>query len=109
MDVYGSTQRMSKLLSKEKNIRKEYGDIIAKKVMQRITEFRAANTLKDISHVPPQKLHQLSGKYKGCFSVMVTGNWRIVFEAYTSEEEQTLEKDLAVIVLVKEIVDYHGN
>ncbi|MFC0276720.1 type II toxin-antitoxin system RelE/ParE family toxin [Enterococcus devriesei] len=109
MDVYGSTQKMSKILSKEKNIRKEYGDVIAKKVKQRITEFRAANNLKDISHVPPQKLHQLSGKYKNCFSVMITGNWRLVFEAYTSDEELTLEKELAVIILVKEIVDYHGN
>jgi proteic killer suppression protein len=31
-------------------------------------------------NLPGYKLHQLSGKEKGTWSVWVTGNWRVTFE-----------------------------
>lgn len=75
---------------------------------QRIAELVAATTLEDISHLPPMKLHALSGQYEGCFAVKLTGNYRLVFKAYTCEEEFTTQKIDAEIIIIEEVVDYHG-
>lgn len=109
MEIYCQTKKMTRIIESEALIIKEFGTKIGKKLMQRISEFRAADSLDQISHLPPQKLHSLNGKYDGCFAVNVTENFRLVFEAYTVDEESTMIKSDATIIVIKEVVDYHGH
>ena len=46
-------------------------------------------------NLPGYKLHKLKGKYKGYFSVWVSGNWRIIFQ---------FEGENAILV---DYLDYH--
>ncbi|WP_430534481.1 type II toxin-antitoxin system RelE/ParE family toxin [Listeria rocourtiae] len=110
MEIYAKTQKMTKILSDERLLRKEYGKDIGDSLRLRVSEFKAAETLEDISHLKPQRLHQLKGnKYKDCYAVDLTKNFRCIFEAYDSDEERTLVKSEAVAIKIMEVGDYHGN
>ncbi|EYT94450.1 MULTISPECIES: type II toxin-antitoxin system RelE/ParE family toxin [Enterococcus] len=108
MIVRARKRKLQKILENPKLISSEFGKQIGDKVKQRIAELQAATTLEDISHLPPMKLHSLSGEYEGCFAVKLTGNYRLVFKAYTCEEKLTIQKIKAEIIVIEEVVDYHG-
>ena len=48
---------------------KHFGAKKAGKLKQRLMELGAADTLADISHLPPARCHELTGKDAGTFSV----------------------------------------
>lgn len=110
MEIYAKTKKMTKNISEESLLIRTYGTDIGKALIMRISEFRAAETLNEISHLKPQRLHQLKGKkFKNCFAVDLTKNFRCIFEAYDEDENLTLVKSEAVIILIVEVGDYHGN
>ena len=39
----------------------------------------AAACLDDLRNPPGNRLHTLSGKYRGCLAIAVSGAWRLVF------------------------------
>ena len=50
--------------------------------VQKITDILArlnASTAPDDMDIPGFALHMLKGQYKGCWSVTVKANWRIIF------------------------------
>ena len=51
----------------------------AKKLKQRLMELKAADVLSDISHLPPARCHQLTGKDAGTFSVDLEHPYRLLF------------------------------
>lgn len=51
----------------------------AKKLKQRLMELKAADVLSDISHLPPARCHQLTGKESGIFSVDLEHPYRLLF------------------------------
>ncbi|MFT8401469.1 MAG: type II toxin-antitoxin system RelE/ParE family toxin [Lentilactobacillus diolivorans] len=109
MKVFAETNKLSKALASQKKLLKEFGRNRAHKIQARITEFKAANDLSEISYLPPARLHELSGNRKGYFAVDISGNWRIVFKALDRNSHFTTVKEDAVAVYIKEVVDYHGN
>jgi toxin HigB-1 len=56
-----------------------------------------ADGLAQLDRFPGWKLHPLKGALKGCWSLTVTGNWRLVFR-YEEEKNAAFDVDL---------VDYH--
>ncbi len=58
---------------------KELGTKRAAKLKQRLMELRAADTLSVISHLPPPRCHELSGKESGIFSVDLEHPYRLLF------------------------------
>ncbi|WP_040535843.1 type II toxin-antitoxin system RelE/ParE family toxin [Schleiferilactobacillus shenzhenensis] len=101
MIVKGATKKLEKTLSSERSLIKTFGSINGKKVAQRVSELRAAETLNQISHLPPPRLHELHGDWQGFFSVTLTGNWRLVFQGYDKEENKTMDKDQIILVVIK--------
>lgn len=51
----------------------------ATKISDRLAFINAASVIEDINK-PDYRLHELKGKLKKCWSVSVSGNWRIVFK-----------------------------
>ena len=47
--------------------------------MQRMSELHAAIALSDISHLPPPRLHELTGNKSGHFSVDLGHPYRLLF------------------------------
>jgi proteic killer suppression protein len=56
----------------------QYGDKMAGKLKQRLMELRAADSLSDISHLPPPRLHELKNR-NGVFSVDLDEKQRLLF------------------------------
>lgn len=52
---------------------------MAKKLKQRLMELSAADSLADISHLPPPRIHELSGNRAGQFSVDLEHPHRLLF------------------------------
>ncbi|HAT55219.1 MAG TPA: plasmid maintenance system killer protein [Lactobacillus sp.] len=107
VQIRGETNKITRILSKRREVIKKYGAKVGMKVMQRISEFTAAESLQDISRLPPQRLHLLEGNLKGYWAVDVSPNWRLVFRGTTDNEIDTVEKNEVKIIWIKEIVDYH--
>lgn len=51
----------------------------AQKLALIIDRLDAANTLQDMNY-PGSGFHPLKGKFKGFYSVKVSGNWRVIFK-----------------------------
>ncbi len=60
---------------KKKGIRPEQ----APKIARILDRLNAADDIRDMNY-PGSFLHQLTGKFKGQYSVSVSENWRIFFE-----------------------------
>jgi len=58
---------------------KQLGAKNAGKLKQRLMELGAADTLADISHLPPARCHELTGKDAGIFSVDIENPYRLLF------------------------------
>ena len=58
---------------------KQLGAKSANKLKQRMMELGAYDTLSDISHLPPPRCHELTGKDAGTFSVDLEHPYRLLF------------------------------
>ena len=70
---------------------------MADKLRKLLLAVETAETLDQLGRFPGWKLHPLKGGLKGCWSLTVTGNWRLVFRY---SEETNTASDMALI-------DYH--
>jgi proteic killer suppression protein len=99
--------KLKKQLSSEKEMLKAFGQERAKPLKLRLGVLAKANTLADVPVDPPPRCHQLKGKWKGQFAVVLIGNWRLVFEPDPPVKGHVNLADVKKIRLL-EVVDYHG-
>jgi toxin HigB-1 len=76
------------------NDRSGIGSTMLRRVEEVLSILDAAEAISELD-IPGYRLHPLTGSLKGCWSVRVTGNWRIVFRF---EDGAAWDVDL---------VDYH--
>ncbi|MFW8600138.1 type II toxin-antitoxin system RelE/ParE family toxin [Desulfobacterota bacterium M19] len=79
MVIYFKTKKLQKLCSKRAEVIKKLGAKGGLKLQQRMMELRAANTLEDISRVPPARCHELTGNRQGQLSVDLDHPYRLLF------------------------------
>jgi len=108
LEIEGANQKLTKILSSRTRLVKEYGNDIAMRVMVRLKDLAAADTLSDLGHLPPARVHLLKGKRKSQFAVVLKANWRLVFWGYDENDELSTDVHEVVRIKVKEVVDYHG-
>ncbi len=81
----------------------EYGEY-STNIKKRYDLLAAANTLGDISHLPPPKRHPLKGKMLGLYSITVKGPVRIRLKAKVAQGQHDLT---ATVVEIIDVIDYH--
>jgi proteic killer suppression protein len=79
MIIYFRTKRIQKLCSNSKEAHKKLGAKMANKLQQRMMELNAADTLQDISYLPPPRCHELAGDNRGLLSVDLEHPYRLLF------------------------------
>lgn len=79
MTISFRVRKLQKICNSGKEMRKAFGKKMAIKLKQRLLELNAADTLADISKLPPPRCHELTGKEKGCFSVDLEHPYRLIF------------------------------
>jgi proteic killer suppression protein len=91
MEITFKTKKLKKICNEYKLSEKKFGSEQAKKLRLRLDELRAADSLEDISHLPPPRCHELSDNMKGKFSVDLKQPYRLIFEP--NEERLPLKDD----------------
>jgi len=79
MVIYFRHRKLQKLCNSRREADKRIGLKMSKKLQQRLMELRAADTLADISHLPPARCHELTGNRSGQLSVDLEQPYRLIF------------------------------
>ena len=113
MKILFSDKKLAKNCNSKVLCNKAYGLDIAKKVMQRLNELKAADNLGLISHLPPPACHELKGDRKGQFAVKLNKNFRLIFEPahnpIPTNADGSINKDrITKIIILNAREDYHG-
>ena len=79
MLIHFSTKKLHKACNSSTEAIRTFGPERGKKLMQRLSELAAANTLNDISRLPPARCHELTGDRQGPLSVDLGHPYRLLF------------------------------
>jgi len=79
MDINFKHKKLAKILNSARETIKEFGEVNGRKIMQRLSQLKVVDSLDQISHVPPARLHELSGERRGQFAIDVKQPCRIIF------------------------------
>lgn len=111
MKIFFQTRKMEKAANSESLGNRHWGTR-APKIRQRLAELAAANTLADVSTLPPPRCHQLTENLDEHFAVDITRNERLVFEVANNPTPRKQDGgiDLAQVteIVILRIEDYHG-
>lgn len=103
---------MRKACTDSKECIRTWGDQNAKQIRLRVQELRAAETLADVSPMPPTRCHELGQDRKGQFAVDLKDPFRLVFEPADEPVPKLKDGgiDLSAVTAVRvlEVVNYHG-
>lgn len=113
MDIVFATRKLQKICNSDKKLRRKYGERQAKRIQQRLYELHAAETLADISHLPPPRCHALVGDRAGQFAVDVVYPFRLIFEPahdpIPCSEDGSIDRSQVTAIRILEVnEDYHG-
>ena len=104
MEISYASKKLEKILTNERMIKKHY-TAFHKKIINRMSEIRAANNLEEIPHIPPPRRHKLEGDYSDCWGIDVSKNFRIVLRPIGDWDESDLKTINKIQILSVE--DYH--
>jgi len=108
MELTYATKKLEKLLNTDKEIQKHFGHV-AKPLKNRMGSLRAVSNLDQVPKVPPERCHELVGIRKGEFSVVLQGNWRLIFKPDPAAYRPDGGIDLVAVTRIEilSVEDYH--
>ncbi|MGL5978649.1 MAG: type II toxin-antitoxin system RelE/ParE family toxin [Erysipelotrichaceae bacterium] len=98
MQIVYKTKKLEKLCSSFELVQKKYSSAIAEKVMLRLDQLSAFETVEQLISSRLGRCHKLVGDRASQYALDLVGGYRLVFEK--------VENTLTVVEIV-EIVDYH--
>ncbi|MCC6795256.1 MAG: type II toxin-antitoxin system RelE/ParE family toxin [Candidatus Hydrogenedentes bacterium] len=111
MKVYFRSKKLQKVCSEQREMAKQFGKDMAGKLQQRLAELGAADSLADISYLPPARCHELSGSLKGHFSVDLVHPYRLLFvpadDPVPVNDFGGIDRNLVRSIEIVEIRDTH--
>lgn len=110
MEISYKTNKLEKQLTSPRELAKTFGQL-ARKINQRISELKAAETLAIMRFIPAARCHELSGSHKGELAVDVSPNYRMIFEPnhdpLPKKEDGGLYWESITKIQINQIEDYH--
>lgn len=104
MTIYYSTNKLEKILTDKRLLKKYYSNDFVK-ICNRLSELKAANNLKEIPDVPPPRRHKLSGDRKNCWGIDYSKNDRFIISPYGKYDINDLTTITEIEIL--DLEDYH--
>ncbi len=109
MYIEFKTNKLRKQCESFAELRKAYGETVARQVMKRLNALKAADRIKDLDPLPPTRCHPLKGNRKGQYAMNVGQRYRLIFEPLT--ETRLIRNERGACpecgVRVLGIEDYH--
>ena len=111
MQITFRTRKLQKICSTKAESKKHLGAKCSRKLQRRMMELKAAQTLADISHLPPARCHELTGNRAGQLSVDLEHPYRLLFivanNPYPERERGGLEWEGVTEIEIMDIADTH--
>ncbi len=111
MVIYFRTKKLQKICSHTSVSIKKLGPERTRKLQQRLMELKAASCLDDISRLPPQRCHLLTGNHDGQLSVDLKHPYRLFFipanEPIPKTKDGGLDWHKVTEIEIIEIIDPH--
>lgn len=111
MIISFAKRKLAKICNSGQEARGRLGKRTAEKLMQRLFELQAAETLDDVSRLPPTRCHELTGNRKGQLGVDLVHPHRLLFspdhDPLPQKDDGGLDWGEVTEILIEEIVDYH--
>ena len=111
MKIWFKKAGIQRTCSQKAVAQKRLGAKMAMKLQQRMMELKAAETLTDISRLPPARCHELKGNRKGQLSVDLENPYRLLFVPadypIPKKEGGGLDWDRITEIEIIEIIDTH--
>jgi proteic killer suppression protein len=79
MKIFFHTKKLQRVCNSSAEAIKALGTKRAQKLQQRLMELSAAESLNDISRLPPARCHELTGNRRGQLSVDLEHPYRLLF------------------------------
>lgn len=112
MEIEFISANLAKNCNSEKESIREWGDQNAKRIRQRLAELYAAETLADVSKLPPPRCHELRGNRAGQFAVYAKHPYRLIFQPAHNpvplSKHGGIDLNKVVRIRILEVEDYHG-
>lgn len=112
MDIVFKTSKLEKNCNNYQAAVRAWGEPMARKLVQRLNEFRAADTLSVISHLPPPRLHKLDGRRGDEYAVDLVHPARLIFRIHQEPIPLCLDggvdRSKVTSIMIVEVEDYHG-
>lgn len=111
MEISFAKKKLAKVCNSEKEAKGKLGKRMGEKLMQRLFELKAADTLEDVSRLPPSRCHELGEDRNGQLAVDLVHPHRLVFSPdhypVPEKEDGGLDWSQVTAIVIEEIVDYH--
>ena len=100
---YTIANKLKKAFKSERELNATYGKELARNILKRISVLECANSLAMVPDAPPTRRHKLTGKFKGCWGIDISKNYRLIIKPIVETENLSEIKEVDII----DIVDYH--
>jgi len=111
MIICFKTKKLQDICSNRKVAEKKLGHKMAGKLLQRLMELSAADTLHDVSYLPPARCHELAGDRAGQLSVDLEHPYRLLFKVANTpiprKADGGLDWSVVTEIEIIDIVDTH--
>ncbi|GMU41885.1 MAG: hypothetical protein AMXMBFR23_27510 [Chloroflexota bacterium] len=97
MDIEFRSRRLRVRYEESAEAIRAWGPEVGRRYVQRIDALHAADRVQDLYEIRALDFHRLTGDRDGQFALRLTGQMRLIL---------TVEHDR--LVIVEEVVDYHG-
>lgn len=104
MKITYSSKKLEKILTNPKLIKKYYSNDYHR-LLNRLSELLAANSLADIPETPPPRRHKLSGNMRNKWGIDYSKNYRIVISPEGKFDINNLNTITEIQIISLE--DYH--
>ncbi len=112
MEIIFRSPKMQKACSVERESVRRWGARNAQKIRQRLADLQAAETLADVSTLPPVRCHPLLGNRAGQFAVDVHHPFRLIIEPgndpVPKKEDGSIDLTKVTRIRILDVEDYHG-
>ena len=99
MEVRFRTNRLQRNYERSSQAISEWGPVVGRKYIIRITEIYDARTFGTLLQIRSMRLHPLRGQFDGLWAINLTGAWRLLISKGASEQE----------IIIEEVSNHYGD
>lgn len=108
MDLFFVDERLADVCASEREMKRMFGPLRARRLGVRLQQLRVAETLADLRLVT-NRCHKLTRDLRGYLALDLDGPYRLLFRALDAEGRPTCPDDWSNVraVLIDRIENYH--